>query len=439
MLRYSLEAIKKICKKYRYMFRSDALYSEMNYMIESLSVTLLSQATNCVEMAKQNAQDAGTVTACLGILNSVLHIIESILSQEELPDFYEENLEAIASVLSFFLGGEADYPQFQKVPGELVKCRQKAVRLVHIYQFKFHEYFAKYSQFFFERIWGMVLNKWVPSNKQNEKLIQAVIRYLNEMATFPELGEFFKTNMMSLFSLLIVPNISINEDDVEEYECEPEAYVRNDLEESDTETRRRQCMKFVQSLARRFPTDVNGLIEGFVQTFMGEYTANRNAEWIKKTTVLNLIITASIAQYTYRSGAEQISIPMEMLGQYLEQLVLPELQEQKIDNLPLLKATCLKFIYMFRNQIPDTFVPVFLEKVADFITSQSTVNQSYAAACIEKLLLRKQTGNPQISIFSPTNVDANMLSKLLQGLCELLQQNQNLYGVRALYRTVQLA
>jgi Cse1 len=72
-----------------------------------------------------------------------------------------------------------------------------------------------------------------------------VIRYLAEMATFNELADFFKVNMIQLFSILIVPNISINEDDMEEYEFEPESYVRNDLEESDTETRRRQCMKFV--------------------------------------------------------------------------------------------------------------------------------------------------------------------------------------------------
>ncbi len=65
------------------------------------------------------------------------------------------------------------------------------------------------------------------------------------MATFNELADFFKVNMIQLFSILIVPNISINEDDMEEYEFEPESYVRNDLEESDTETRRRQCMKFV--------------------------------------------------------------------------------------------------------------------------------------------------------------------------------------------------
>jgi len=43
VIRYALEAIKKICKKYRYMFRSDNLYSEMNYMIENLSIHLLTQ------------------------------------------------------------------------------------------------------------------------------------------------------------------------------------------------------------------------------------------------------------------------------------------------------------------------------------------------------------------------------------------------------------
>lgn len=129
-----------------------------------------------------------------------------------------------------------------------------------------------------------------------------------------------------------------------------------------------------------------------------------------------------------------------MLASYLENLVLPELQEAKLDNLSLLKATCIKFIYMFRNQLPDQFVPVFLDKVADFLRSESYVNQSYAAACIEKLLLRRTTSTtPAVPIFQPGNVDPTILTKLLQGLCELLQSSKNLYAVRSLYRTVQLA
>lgn len=358
--------------------------------------------------------------------------MESVLSQEELPDFYEENLENIAGILSFVLVEAAP----EVATNELIRCRQKAVRLVHMYQFKFSEYFAKYSGFFFERVWAMVINKQVPATKAHEKLIQAVLRYLSEMATLPDLHEFYKANMLSLFELLIVPNISITEDDVEEYECEPEVYVRNDLEESDTETRRRQCMKFVQSLAKRFPVEVNDLISSCVNSLLAEYQANREKEWIKKTTVLNLIITASITQYTYRAGAEQILIPFDLLGQYLEGLVLPELQEPQVDHLSQLKATCVKFIYMFRNQIPDQMVPQVVDMIANFLRSASFVNQSYAAACLEKLLLRR-TGSGQ-PIFTPTTVNPDLLTKLLQGLCELLQSNKNLYAIRALYRTVQL-
>jgi Cse1 len=59
------------------------------------------------------------------------------------------------------------------------------------------------------------------------------------MSIYSELSGFFKDNMVPLFQMIIVPNISITEDDVEEYEMEPESYIRNDLEESDTDTRRR--------------------------------------------------------------------------------------------------------------------------------------------------------------------------------------------------------
>lgn len=59
------------------------------------------------------------------------------------------------------------------------------------------------------------------------------------MSTYNNLQDFFKANMANLFELIILPNISITTDDIEEYEDDPDAYVRNDLEESDTDTRRR--------------------------------------------------------------------------------------------------------------------------------------------------------------------------------------------------------
>jgi hypothetical protein len=78
-----------------------------------------------------SSDNEGTVKVMLNIINSTMHIFESILSQEELPDFYETNLPQIASIMSFVL--EADYPKFPKTPIELIKCRQKVVRVVHLY------------------------------------------------------------------------------------------------------------------------------------------------------------------------------------------------------------------------------------------------------------------------------------------------------------------
>ena len=94
-------------------------------------------------------------------------------------------------------------------------------------------------------------------------------------------------------------------------------------------------------------------------------------------TVLNLIITAGIGTYTYQHGANDIRIPPELLEGYIQQLIVPELQIQEgqpIDNLPIVKATCIKFVYMFRNQIPDAFVPEFVKLFSDYLKSEQQVN-----------------------------------------------------------------
>jgi hypothetical protein len=42
------ECVKKIAKKYRYMFRSDDLYREMNYVIENLSNHMINSLIQCI-------------------------------------------------------------------------------------------------------------------------------------------------------------------------------------------------------------------------------------------------------------------------------------------------------------------------------------------------------------------------------------------------------
>ena len=79
----------------------------------------------------------------------------------------------------------------------------------------------------------------------------------------------------------------------------------------------------------------------------------------------------------------------------------------------ILKSTCIKFVYMFRNQIPDNFVPEFVKLFCEYLKSDMPVNQSYAAACIEKLLIRKSLVNPGKPVLNETSMPQDVLSKLL--------------------------
>ena len=77
------------------MQRSDALYTEMNYVIENFSEHLIRVMNMCINSARAAGNNFEILTDLYALLNSIFHIIESILSQEELPDFYEEQLPAI--------------------------------------------------------------------------------------------------------------------------------------------------------------------------------------------------------------------------------------------------------------------------------------------------------------------------------------------------------
>jgi hypothetical protein len=101
----------------------------------------------------------------------------------------------------------------------------------------------------------------------------------------------------------------------------------------------------------------------------------------------------------------------------------------------MLKATCMKFVYMFRNQVTDAHVPSFVNLFSDFLGSSTLVNQSYAAACIEKMLVRKKLDGSG-PVLTNESVDGALLQKLLQNLCNLLNDNKDLYAIRALLRVI---
>ena len=94
-------------------------------------------------------------------------------------------------------------------------------------------------------------------------------------------------------------------------------------------------------------------MQDLITSLLEGYEQNKVRNWCNKKTLLNLLITASIGRYTYDDGATEMLISSNLLYKYFDKYVMPEIYSQNIDELPLLKSTCIKFIYFFRKQIPD--------------------------------------------------------------------------------------
>ena len=62
----------------------------------------------------------------------------------------------------------------------LSKSRAKVIRLVHLYQSKFLEYFDKYQDTFFQNIWSLIVENRIPVGKDSERLVFAMLRYIGD-------------------------------------------------------------------------------------------------------------------------------------------------------------------------------------------------------------------------------------------------------------------
>ena len=70
-------------------------------------------------------------------------------------------------------------------------------------------------------------------------------------------------------------------------------------------------------------------------------------------------------------------------------------------------------MYFFRNQIPDGQVINIAQLMTNLLKSDSQVNQSYAAATLEKMIIKRSVENNKVNVLTEQNTDENMISSLL--------------------------
>src|SRR3546814_8895857 len=103
---------------------------------------------------------------------------------------------------------------------------------------------------------------------------------------------------------------------------------------------------------------------------------------------LQLAVAVSVRAQTAVGGVSHLNPGTDILDMFNQQ-IFPEVRDADIHHRPIVKADALKFISLFRSQMPADMMLQLLPDIVKFLGSTSVVVQTYAAYTVERFLSLK--------------------------------------------------
>ncbi|CAL4918693.1 unnamed protein product [Urochloa decumbens] len=377
-----LAAAASLFNRFRNAFDNNALRLDLKYCLEIFAAPLLEVflfASRRLQAAATTANplELRPVFECLRLCCEIFYSLNSI----DLPEFFEDNMRQWMTEFRAFL--TTSYPPPVEADGAPDALRAAVCDNLQLYMEKYEEEFRAYLKEFVEAVWGLLMAHTAsPSRAQ---LAVTAIRFLTTVAESVHHALFGSPEAMKqICDSVVVPNLRLQDEDEELFEGNWVEYVRRDSEGSDADTLRRAACRLLRGLAANYREQVAALVSAQVQQMLAAYAADRANNWKEKDAAIYLVIALM-----QKPGATGGGTPVVDMESFFTSVIVPELQAPDWQSEPMLKATVLRFLKEFRDQIPKATALALLPSVVRFLTHESNVVHSYAATFIENLLIIK--------------------------------------------------
>mmetsp|Transcript_114882 Transcript_114882/g.199027 ORF Transcript_114882/g.199027 Transcript_114882/m.199027 type:complete len:964 (+) Transcript_114882:72-2963(+) len=439
VLKGTMQTAHTVFLKFRSMARSNDALREIKYTVLGIQETHLKVFTATCERVLSNQLPPDQLALYFDLLIATMGVFYS-LNAMDLPEFFEDHKEqyfqAFLSLLKFnhaAVAGSGDRQgPLEEVKGELCQC-------FALYTEKYQEEFSPFLLATVQGVWGLLQE--LSQEEKNDQLVARGIHFLSSAAQthWPQSPFSDPAVLSGICEKVVFPNILLRDSDMELFEDNPLEYVRRDMEAADLESRRRSSMDLVKAMRRLNEAKVTEILIGYVKQLLdqaGKVPANQAERF--KDACIYLCIAMAVSGETMREGVTIVNSNVNILD-FFANIVVPGLQAQPLTQHTVLRASCLKFVTVFRNQLPREQIGAILPAVCGHIQAQSPVVHTYAAICIEKLLTvrdRNATGASALR-YDPASMKPHLLQMVEPILRIVASQQgipQNEYLMRGLAR-----
>ncbi|CAH6776758.1 Cse1l [Phodopus roborovskii] len=377
-----LRTAHSLFKRYRHEFKSNELWTEIKLVLDAFALPLTNLFKATIELCSTHANDA----SALRILFSSLILISKLfysLNFQDLPEFFEDNMETWMN--------------------------------------NFHTLLT-------------LDNKLLQTD-----LVSNAIQFLASVCERPHYKNLFEdqNTLTSICEKVIVPNMEFRAADEEAFEDNSEEYIRRDLEGSDIDTRRRAACDLVRGLCKFFEGPVTGIFSGYVNSMLQEYAKNPSVNWKHKDAAIYLVTSLASKAQTQKHGITQAN-ELVNLTEFFVNHILPDLKSNNVNEFPVLKADGIKYIMIFRNQVPKEHLLVSIPLLISHLQAESIVVHTYAAHALERLFTMRGPNNA--TLFTAAEI-APFVEILLTNLFKALTlpgSSENEYIMKAIMRSFSL-
>ncbi|KAH9496808.1 Exportin-2 [Bulinus truncatus] len=432
-----LQTAHSIFKRYRHEFKSQELWEEIKFVLDNFATALTELFKATMALATTHANDPKALKVIFGSILLICKIFYS-LNFQDLPEHFEDNMKVWMDYFLVLLSVDNKLLQTsdESEAGLLEQIKSQVCDNVALYAQKYDEEFSPHLPEFVKAIWGLLLS--TSQGVKYDLLVSNAIQFLASVAERPAYkGLFDNTDTLaSICEKVVVPNMQLRDADEELFEDNPEEYMRRDIEGSDVDTRRRAACDLVQALSKSFEGPVIQNFSRYVQALLENYSKNPNANWKSKDAAIFLVTSLAAKGQTQKQGVTQTS-ELVNITEFYHSHILPDLKSNNVDEMPILKADIIKYLMVFRNQLPPAVLQAAVPDLICFLQAQSVVVHTYSAHALERLFMVRHNGIPAITSEFVHPLAGELMTSLFAAM-ERPGSTENEYIMKAIMRTMSL-
>ncbi|GET90952.1 cas/CSE/importin domain protein, putative [Leishmania tarentolae] len=417
-LRAALSTSHSVLRKYRHQGElTEVLVHELRTIYSMLCPALVRSMESLLLMTETQGVNVTDV------YRSITDAVECLRDMTSL-DLGDEFIERISSIVSMYNRClstlSAPSALYGAQASAMIDMSSAVIACMTHWLNSFDEDFENFAPQFIEVVIGMLANP-MSSDSSMDDLVVCCLELVSS-ACRGTTRSYLNTRekLQFILQFIILPNLSLREDDLETYTSDPDEYIKKNIEGSNFHTRRRAAVELVRSLLLYLPEIARPLLAevttALLQTAHGDWRAKDTAIYL----AFVLVVDGQLVNTQRGVTAQQLSeiIPV---AQILESHVFPEIRCDLSAQSPgIVKADCMLVVAAFRHLIAPTAYEFLVPALTRHIAVGDAVVMTYAAHTL-KCFLSITEASAAASIEA---VFAENILNILEGLCVQIQATE---------------